>query len=186
MAIYRFTRNVLLFTAILVLIAYRARADQGHWPLVITSWPTGPNGITTVTPPQHVTITPPPNTTVPPYVTPIDPNGTPATNNDSSALDLNPYGSDTNSDGKYLVTGLGMGAFNAAFEEPTQQAVIAWNGTEEMLVLMTQQKSTLRGEGAMLSCIPLPGEPLSAQKGDSCCAALENRHMRSASKSTVG
>jgi hypothetical protein len=53
-----------------------------------------------------------------------------------------------------------------SFREPNQYAVIAWNGREEILWLSTAQRSTLPGDGAALSVLPLPGRPISVTKGD--------------------
>lgn len=52
-----------------------------------------------------------------------------------------------------------------SFYEPAQRAVIAWNGKEEILVLSTNQKS-VKGKGAVLSVLPLPGKPIDVTKGD--------------------
>ncbi len=49
------------------------------------------------------------------------------------------------------------------FQEPSQRAVLAWNGTEEILVLMTEQQSMV-GSGATLSIMPLPGRPISVTR----------------------
>ncbi len=53
-----------------------------------------------------------------------------------------------------------------SFREPLQQALIAWNGEEELLVLQTMQKSLLPKDGAVLSVVPLPGRPLDIARGD--------------------
>jgi len=50
------------------------------------------------------------------------------------------------------------------FEEPEQQAIVAWNGKtddtgEQILILTTNEKATGEG-GAVLSILPLPGEPI--------------------------
>ena len=42
-------------------------------------------------------------------------------------------------------------------EEPVQEAVIAWNGSEEILVLSTQLKASQKGR--LLEIIPLPSRP---------------------------
>jgi hypothetical protein len=56
--------------------------------------------------------------------------------------------------------------FNAAgksfsFNEPRQNGVIAWNGKEEILILSTDENSNVKGGGAALSVLPLPGKPIS-------------------------
>jgi hypothetical protein len=45
------------------------------------------------------------------------------------------------------------------FKEPQQQAVIGWNGKEEVLILTTNEQSLVK-TGAMLSVLPLPGKPI--------------------------
>lgn len=59
------------------------------------------------------------------------------------------------------------GRSGKVFEEDVQQAVIAWNGKEEMIVLSTRQQPLVKGEGTVLSIFPMPGKPLSIEKGDS-------------------
>ena len=67
--------------------------------------------------------------------------------------------------------GVGGGVYGT-FEEPAQQAVIAWNGKtdtsgEEILILTTNEKAKDgTGGGAMLSILPLPGEPLSVSRAN--------------------
>lgn len=51
------------------------------------------------------------------------------------------------------------------FKEPKQYAVIAWNGAEEILLLMTEQQA-FKGAGAALSVLPLPGKPIEIKAGD--------------------
>jgi hypothetical protein len=51
------------------------------------------------------------------------------------------------------------------FKEPKQYAVIGWDGSEQILVLMTEQQA-FKGEGAALSVLPLPGEPIEIKEGD--------------------
>jgi hypothetical protein len=51
------------------------------------------------------------------------------------------------------------------FKEPSQQAVIAWNGSEETLVLKTQEESMV-GKATFIHYFPLPGEPIDIRKGD--------------------
>jgi hypothetical protein len=51
------------------------------------------------------------------------------------------------------------------FSEPSQTAVIAWNGAEQIMVLTTHEESRI-GKGAMLSFMPLPGEPIDIRAGD--------------------
>ncbi|MBR0224916.1 MAG: hypothetical protein IJL92_02530 [Thermoguttaceae bacterium] len=45
-----------------------------------------------------------------------------------------------------------------------QNAVVAWNGHEELLILSTNEKSLLPEGSAMLSVIPLPGKPISVER----------------------
>ena len=47
-----------------------------------------------------------------------------------------------------------------------QYAVVAWNGEEEILWLAERIKSNNVLSGAMLSILPLPGEPISITRGD--------------------
>jgi hypothetical protein len=51
------------------------------------------------------------------------------------------------------------------FDEPNQWAVIAWNGSHEILVLKTAEKSLI-GKSAVLHFMPLPGRPIDIKKGD--------------------
>lgn len=53
-----------------------------------------------------------------------------------------------------------------SFNEPNQYAVVAWNGTEEILWISTRQKAIVEGEGAALSILPLPGKPISVTRGE--------------------
>lgn len=53
-----------------------------------------------------------------------------------------------------------------SFREPLQQALIAWNGEEEILILQTMQESLLPKDGAVLSVVPLPGRPIDVSRGD--------------------
>ncbi|MDR3110607.1 MAG: hypothetical protein LBU65_13135, partial [Planctomycetaceae bacterium] len=55
----------------------------------------------------------------------------------------------------------GLGIFN----EDDQRGVIGWNGKEEILVLSTNEKSTV-GDTAMLSVMPLPGKPINITRAD--------------------
>ena len=48
-----------------------------------------------------------------------------------------------------------------SFNEPKQNGVIGWNGKEEILILSTDENSTVAGGGAALSVLPLPGKPIS-------------------------
>jgi hypothetical protein len=50
---------------------------------------------------------------------------------------------------------------NFSFNEPRQNGVIAWNGSEEILILSTDENSNVEGGGAALSVLPLPGKPIS-------------------------
>ena len=51
------------------------------------------------------------------------------------------------------------------FREPVQQAVIAWNGSQELLIINVQQQSVFKA-GAVLSVLPLPGKPISVKRAD--------------------
>ena len=62
-------------------------------------------------------------------------------------------------------TGFNLGPDNA-FSEPDQQAVLAWNGKEEVLILSTNEKTTLTKGMAMLSVLPLPGKPVSIDRAN--------------------
>jgi len=67
-----------------------------------------------------------------------------------------------------------------SFTEPNQYAVVAWNGTEEILWIRTKQKSLVPGEGAALSIMPMPGKPISVTRGDDelytkCFEAVETK-----------
>ncbi|NLE36701.1 MAG: hypothetical protein GX621_01600, partial [Pirellulaceae bacterium] len=48
-----------------------------------------------------------------------------------------------------------------SFNEPRQNGVIALNGKEQILILSTDENSTVAGGGAALSVLPLPGKPIS-------------------------
>ena len=48
-----------------------------------------------------------------------------------------------------------------SFNEPRQNGVIAWNGKEQILILSTDENSNVKGGGAALSVLPLPGKPIS-------------------------
>lgn len=63
------------------------------------------------------------------------------------------------------VTGANFGP-DDAFSEPNQQAVLAWNGKEEVLILSTNEKTTLTKGMAMLSVLPLPGKPVSIERAN--------------------
>lgn len=52
---------------------------------------------------------------------------------------------------------------NPYFKESLQQAVIAWNGSEQIMILQTNDEP-IAGETAMLSILPLPGEPLEIKR----------------------
>lgn len=64
-------------------------------------------------------------------------------------------------------TGFFMGP-DDSFEEPNQQGVVAWNEdkNEEILILSTNEKSTLPAGTAMLSILPLPGKPISVERAN--------------------
>lgn len=57
---------------------------------------------------------------------------------------------------QFLAAGMGF-----TFKEPEQNAVIAWNGKEEIMILSTDEESEVKGGGAVLSVLPLPGKPVS-------------------------
>jgi hypothetical protein len=65
-----------------------------------------------------------------------------------------PGGEDNSVDGKFSL-----------FEEPVQSALVAWNGKEQMLFLTVNQKS-LVGTRAMISIMPLPGEPIKIERSE--------------------
>jgi hypothetical protein len=56
----------------------------------------------------------------------------------------------------FLASGMGF-----SFKEPEQNAVIAWDGKEEILILSTDEENEVEGGGAVLSVLPLPGKPVS-------------------------
>ncbi|MCA9049838.1 MAG: hypothetical protein KDA89_13980 [Planctomycetaceae bacterium] len=75
------------------------------------------------------------------------------------------------------------------FKEPKQYAVIAWNGSQEILTLSTEQQA-FKGEGAALSVLPLPGKPLEIKEGDpdlyaNASAVLAQKLVGSAKKPVV-
>ncbi len=57
---------------------------------------------------------------------------------------------------QFLAAGMGF-----TFKEPEQNAVIAWDGKEEIMILSTNEESGIEGGGAVLSVLPLPGKPVS-------------------------
>ena len=57
---------------------------------------------------------------------------------------------------QFLAAGMGF-----SFKEPEQNAVIAWNGKEQILILSTDEENKIKGGGAVLSVLPLPGKPIS-------------------------
>ena len=50
------------------------------------------------------------------------------------------------------------------FEEPKQLGLIAWNGQQELLAIRTDEMTVTKG--GYMSVLPLPGKPISVQKGD--------------------
>jgi hypothetical protein len=52
------------------------------------------------------------------------------------------------------------------FYEDIQQAVIAWNGKEELLVLTTRQTPKVKHDAAVISFLPLPGKPFNITGGN--------------------
>jgi len=75
------------------------------------------------------------------------------------------------------------------FNEPRQNAVIAWNGKEEILILSTDENSNAAGGGAALSVLPLPGEPVSvsvaATKAFDDAVAMIQRKLSMVAKGTL-
>jgi hypothetical protein len=67
---------------------------------------------------------------------------------------------------------------SAKIFEPVQRAMIAWNGSEEILILTTDVHASVRTKS--LEVIPLPSEPM-VKKGDleifNRAAMLINRHL---------
>ena len=53
--------------------------------------------------------------------------------------------------------------FGFSMEEPTQQAVIAWNGREQLMVLNTEQKGSRKAK--LMEIMPVPSRP-KVTKGD--------------------
>ncbi len=53
-----------------------------------------------------------------------------------------------------------------AFAEPEQQGLIAWNGSEETLILSTNEENLMGASGSMLSVLPLPGAPISIERAN--------------------
>jgi hypothetical protein len=75
------------------------------------------------------------------------------------------------------------------FREPNQAGVLAWNGSEEILVLKTNEQSKVGG-GATLSFMPLPGKPIDIKEGDKrlwrrCAALLASKLQAAASKDLI-
>jgi len=84
--------------------------------------------------------------------------------------------------------------FNAAgksfsFNEPRQNGVIAWNGKQEILILSTDENSTVAGGGAALSVLPLPGKPIAitpaSTKAFDDAVALIQRKLSRVAKGTL-
>ena len=61
-------------------------------------------------------------------------------------------------------TGFSFFGPDYVYSAPNQNAVVAWNGHEELLILSTNEKSLLPEGSAMLSVIPLPGKPISVER----------------------
>jgi len=57
---------------------------------------------------------------------------------------------------QFVAQGMGF-----SFKEPEQNAVIAWDGKEQIMILSTDEENEVEGGGAVLSVLPLPGKPVS-------------------------
>ncbi|MHB8898647.1 MAG: hypothetical protein ACYC6Y_07865 [Thermoguttaceae bacterium] len=75
---------------------------------------------------------------------------------------------------QFLSAGMGF-----TFKEPEQNAVIAWDGKEEILILSTDEQNQLEGGGAVLSVLPLPGKPTSVLPASTEAFQEANRLIRS-------
>ena len=75
---------------------------------------------------------------------------------------------------QFLAAGMGF-----TFKEPEQNAVIAWNGKEEIMILSTDEESGVEGGGAVLSVLPLPGKPVSVLPASTEAFEDANRLIRS-------
>lgn len=75
---------------------------------------------------------------------------------------------------QFLAAGLGF-----SFKEPEQNAVIAWNGKEEIMILSTDEENEIEGGGAVLSVLPLPGKPISVLPASTEAFEEANRLIRS-------
>ena len=81
-----------------------------------------------------------------------------------------------------LDTYASLGGF---FKEDLQQAVIGWNGREEVLILTTNEQS-LVGQTAMLSVMPLPGKPVDIGQADKMAFARAKKLVLSKAAIPVG
>ncbi|MBN1590721.1 MAG: hypothetical protein JW888_14505 [Pirellulales bacterium] len=76
-----------------------------------------------------------------------------------------------------------------SFNEPRQNAVIAWNGKEQILILSTDENSNVAGGGAALSVLPLPGKPISilpaSTKAFDDATAMIKRKLSRVAKGTM-
>ena len=75
---------------------------------------------------------------------------------------------------QFLAAGMGF-----TFKEPEQNAVIAWNGKEEIMILSTDEENEIKGGGAVLSVLPLPGKPISVLPASTEAFEEANRLIRS-------
>ena len=98
---------------------------------------------------------------VPSYVNPADPGSV----DKISESDYSKWATGSVPPADSTGTGFNLGPDNA-FSEPNQQAVLAWNGKEEVLILSTNEKTTLSKGTAMLSVLPLPGKPVSIERAN--------------------
>ncbi len=75
---------------------------------------------------------------------------------------------------QFLAAGMGF-----SFKEPEQNAVIAWDGKEEIMILSTDEENEIKGGGAVLSVLPLPGKPISVLPASTEAFEKANRLIRS-------
>jgi hypothetical protein len=75
---------------------------------------------------------------------------------------------------QFLAAGMGF-----TFKEPEQNAVIAWDGKEEIMILSTDEENEIEGGGAVLSVLPLPGKPISVLPASTAAFEDANRLIRS-------
>jgi len=75
---------------------------------------------------------------------------------------------------QFLASGMGF-----SFKEPKQNAVIAWDGKEEILILSTDEENEVKDGGAVLSVLPLPGKPVSVLPASTECFDNATKLIRS-------